>query len=302
MKNRRVSILIPAFRASQFVGETLDSIAQQSYQDFQVIISVDRSDDDTGLIVEQWCNEHDDVNAAIIHQKRRLGQVENVNFLIARCRSEFFMIMPHDDLLHRDYLLELTQCLDANAKAVLAFSDIQAFGLISDSIVQESTRGNRLDRALKYLSNNAGGEPFRGLVNTKLLPEPIFLVGNDCSDFAADTVWIIGLAIHGELIRVPRTLYRKRFHPNSTFAPWRTASREEKSRAWLAHCKDCLRVAWQAGFSEHELPLIVKTIESRLVDSLWCPQEFDYDDSERAALIDALAAKLVELRASESKA
>jgi glycosyltransferase involved in cell wall biosynthesis len=291
----KISILIPAFEAEKFICETLDSIAEQSFTDFEIIISIDASSDETGCAIEKWCRDHGDIRTEVIHQRHRLGQIRNVNFLLGRCESKYFMIMPHDDLLHKDYLRELIQCLEANDQAILAFSDIQAFGDLNRSIVQEPTQGNRLERTLHYLRNNAGAEPFRGLVNRTLLPEPVFLFGNDCSDFAADTTWVIRLAMQGELIRVPEVLYQKRFHANSLFSPWETTERSEKSRAWLEHCRDCLKVVSNAGFSAEELDQLVEAIQSRLIESLWYRNELDYDEAERGQLLTALESTMVDL-------
>jgi len=261
-----VTVLIPSFQAESFICETLDSLVGQTFRNFLIFISIDKSNDSTELIIKRWFKEHKNVRGQIFCQKNRLGMVKNVNFLIGKCQTKYFMIMPHDDILDKSYLQKMIQCLETNKRAIMAFSDIQGFGIRSRIVIQKSTLGNRIERTLYYLNHNRGGVPFRSLVNRTLLSEPIFLFENNCSDFSADTTWILQMAMKGELIRIPEVLYFKRYHEDSLFHPWETVSKEGREEAWLEHCKDCLKIIFEAGFNQEELDLLIKSIQSRLVD------------------------------------
>jgi len=123
-----VSVLIPAFQAESFICETLDSLNEQDCQDFQILISIDKSDDDTKLVINRWCQEHKKIPTRIFYQRHRLGWVKNINFLLKKCKTKYFMLLPHDDLLEKTYIQKMVQCLKINPNACVAFSDIQGFG------------------------------------------------------------------------------------------------------------------------------------------------------------------------------
>ncbi len=296
-----VTVLIPAFQSQEFICETLDSLDGQTFWNFQIFISIDKSNDDTELITKRWFKENKNIRSQIFCHRNQLGMVKNVNFLIGKCRTKYFMIMPHDDILDKNYLQKMVQCLKTNKKAIMAYSDIQAFGIQSHIVIQKSTLGNRLERTLQYLNHNAGGEPFRALVNRTLLSKPIFLFENNCSDFAADTTWVIQMTMKGELIRVPEVLYHKRYHEGSFFNPWETVRKEEKTQAWLEHCKDCLKIIFGADFSQEELDLLIKSIQSRLVDSLWCSEELKYNEKEHTLLLGILEKTITNLDKTKNK-
>ena len=53
----RVSIIMPAYNASDFIREAVDSILAQTFRDFELIILNDGSTDDTQAIVESYEDE-----------------------------------------------------------------------------------------------------------------------------------------------------------------------------------------------------------------------------------------------------
>ena len=53
-KPARVSIIMPAYNASEFIHPALDSILEQTFGDFELIIINDGSTDDTQAIVESY--------------------------------------------------------------------------------------------------------------------------------------------------------------------------------------------------------------------------------------------------------
>ena len=58
-----VSVIIPTYNRSQILTEALDSVWAQTYRPIELIVVDDCSTDDTGRVVEAWCNGHQDNNA-----------------------------------------------------------------------------------------------------------------------------------------------------------------------------------------------------------------------------------------------
>jgi len=267
-----VSVLVTAFHAQAFICETLDSLNMQVFKDFQLLISVDKSDDDTELVIKKWCQDHKNISTQIFCQTHRLGWIKNINFLLKKCQTKYFMLLPHDDLLHETYLQKMVQCLKMNPYACTAFSDIQCFDSRSKKqiITENSIKGNRLERALEFLINHFPAVAFRGLVNKDVISDFKLLPENDCSNFAIDTVWVLQMTLKGELIRVPEILYDKRIHPHggSIGHSWRKFIKLEQTKAWLEHCKDCLKIIFRAGFEPEELIRLIEVCKSRLVQDV----------------------------------
>jgi len=97
MSNGLVSILIPAYRAGEYVGQTLESIRAQTYTNWEVLVLEDGIFDDTAATVKAF--------AASVSQPVRLIQREKNggvsrarNALLDLARGEFIAFLDADDL------------------------------------------------------------------------------------------------------------------------------------------------------------------------------------------------------------
>jgi glycosyltransferase involved in cell wall biosynthesis len=105
-----ISILLPCFNAESTLEEALESLAKQSYSDFEVICVDDGSQDKTRSILETWCQK----DARFIQvRKEHQGVVKTANTGLSLCRSPIIIRMDADDRCHpdrlklqRDFLLE----------------------------------------------------------------------------------------------------------------------------------------------------------------------------------------------------
>jgi len=235
-----VTVCVPAYNAAGMIAETLDSVLRQTFTDFRVVISLDRSDDDSERVCRRYLA---DPRFELVVQRDRLGWVGNVNALIARVETPFFCILPHDDVLDAAYLESLYRVAAADPAIACVYSDICGFGADSPSVVQEDIRGARLDRVLDFFVNHFGAVAFRGLVRRTPPNDRLFLPTGLRRDFAADTVWLLTLAMRGELRRVPEPLYAKRYGPDTVHAAWHRWPRDEMLRLWGEQAGACARMA-----------------------------------------------------------
>jgi glycosyltransferase involved in cell wall biosynthesis len=53
----KVSVLMPAYNAEQYIGEAIQSILDQTFEDFEFIIIDDRSTDHTWEIIERYASQ-----------------------------------------------------------------------------------------------------------------------------------------------------------------------------------------------------------------------------------------------------
>lgn len=225
-----VIVCLPCYNAESFIKRTLGSLKVQNYPNFRVFISDDGSTDTTVSIIES--SIFDDDRFLLIQQKKNLGWIDNVDFLLEKAASEgiYTFIMPHDDTIEKDYIRKLAAALDENPSAVLAFSDMYLhFNLkenteISRYTVQEGA-ANRVDRIKLFLKRRQlWSTPYRGMIRTEvvknILPSQKNIFGR--KEYAADWFYLIKLAMHGEFLRVPEVLYHKYYHGSNTSSTFRS--------------------------------------------------------------------------------
>ena len=287
---RVVVVGVPVWRGADFVGQTLTSVLAQDGATLKVIISVDGADAASAAACEPFLG---DPRVTLVVQQSRLGWVRNVAAVLAAAAAEaadYACIQPHDDIMENGYLSSLLAAAEAAPQAAVAYSDIQAFGDIDIRIHQPSVVGSPLARLATLLIDHFNAVAFRGLTRISALRAVAPISGNQCDDFAADTVWMTRLAVVGDLICVPRALYRKRYHAGNTHTEWSRWSRERQVAAWTRHCIDMLAEALKPASNAAARNMLVEAARLRLFQTGGTPLAFHnvistLTEAERAGVL-----------------
>jgi glycosyltransferase involved in cell wall biosynthesis len=103
-----VSIIIPAYNAEKFIEKTLQSVLSQTYQNFEVIVVNDGSQDQTATIVKATA-QHD--RRVILLQQANAGVATARNLAIQYSRGELIAPIDADDTWFPNNLEKQVQCL-----------------------------------------------------------------------------------------------------------------------------------------------------------------------------------------------
>ena len=112
MATSRVSVLLPVYNAAETLEETLESIAGQSFGDFEVVAVDDGSEDRSGEIPRAW--EERDGRFRVIGEVHR-GIVAAPNRGLEACEGEFVARMDADDKMHPERLAKQVALLEGDA-------------------------------------------------------------------------------------------------------------------------------------------------------------------------------------------
>jgi GT2 family glycosyltransferase len=250
----RVVACLPAWNAMQFIGPVLDSLAQQTYTDLEILISVDVCDDGTAEYCACFAERH--ANVRLIRQTRRLGWVGNANALLREARGEFAFFAFHDDPLQPDYVARLVEALEDNPQAVLAFSDLATSNgpSVYDVLDGVSQRFERCRRIFHEFG--PWWVPNHGLMRMRAVNALGGMRRSLAGEYGADLPWLLRLATLGPFVHVPQTLLFKEFRRTSLSASWRH-DRWNRTALKLA----CMRVIREARFTPvQELFLYVEML------------------------------------------
>ncbi len=123
-----VSVVIAAFNAERTIGETLDSIAAQTFRDFELIVVDDGSTDRTAEIVAQIAIGFPQL--ICLRQPNR-GQPAARNAGIAAARGRYVAFVDADDLWTPEKLKKQVRYLDMHPEAGMVYSDAEVFDAAS---------------------------------------------------------------------------------------------------------------------------------------------------------------------------
>ena len=133
-KNKKVSVIVPNYNYAAYLEERIESVLNQSYQDFELIILDDCSTDNSRILIEQYRSDphvshivYNEVNTGSPFKQWAKG--------IELAKGEYIWIAESDDTASTSFLSELVPQLDSSPDVVLAFSH----SFLIDS------EGNKLD-------------------------------------------------------------------------------------------------------------------------------------------------------------
>ena len=96
----KISVCIPSYNHEKYIYHTIESVLNQSFQDFEIIISDDNSSDNTLEIAKSF----KDSRIKIIENKKNNGTSINTNIAIENSCGEFIALIASDDMMHQDRL------------------------------------------------------------------------------------------------------------------------------------------------------------------------------------------------------
>lgn len=120
----KVSVIMPAYNAENYIREAIDSILAQSFTDFEFIIINDSSKDCTEQIVLSY---HDD-RIVYVKNERNLGVAETLNKGLKLAQGEYIARMDADDVSLPERLAQQVSYLDANRNTAVLGTGIELFG------------------------------------------------------------------------------------------------------------------------------------------------------------------------------
>ncbi|WP_019502758.1 glycosyltransferase [Pseudanabaena sp. PCC 6802] len=117
----RVSVIIPSYNHKKYVAEAIQSVLDQTYQDFEIVITDDGSSDRTVSIIKSFT----DPRIKLFCFPKNRGAAVAVNHCIAEAKGEFIALLNSDDVFVVDKLEKQVDFLDRNPQVGAVFSYAQ---------------------------------------------------------------------------------------------------------------------------------------------------------------------------------
>lgn len=101
MNNIKVSMIMPVYNSQTYLKDTLDSILNQSLEEFELIAIDDGSTDNSLKILKEYENKYNKIK--VVHQINS-GVSETRNRGIELAKGEYIGFVDADDLLEKDFI------------------------------------------------------------------------------------------------------------------------------------------------------------------------------------------------------
>ena len=101
-KNPLVSVVIPVYNCAEYIGECIDSVAEQTYDNIEIIVVNDGSKDGSENIIKDKRKRYHNI---LYYKQRNKGVSAARNLGIKKARGEYITFVDGDDLVGK-YLVE----------------------------------------------------------------------------------------------------------------------------------------------------------------------------------------------------
>lgn len=119
-ESKVITIGMPVFNDVDFIEESILSVLNQTFKDFELIISDDGATDGSELICLKYAEL--DERVTYIRQPKNLGISKNMEFLLNQANTPYFMWAGDDDLYHKDFIKKHIEALSQSSKSVVSFN------------------------------------------------------------------------------------------------------------------------------------------------------------------------------------
>lgn len=120
----KTSVIIPAYNAEEFLEEAVNSVLEQSIQDFEIIIIDDKSTDNTSKVIDSLMEK--DQRVRKINHEVNKGRCGALNTGIREAKGEYIAFLDADDFMVQNRLKEESKFLDENPNTDLVYANLIA--------------------------------------------------------------------------------------------------------------------------------------------------------------------------------
>ncbi len=113
-----ISVSMPAYNAEIYIAESIESVLNQNYQNFELIICDDGSTDRTLEIIKSY--ERKDPRIKVFSMKENIGLASVRNFISSKAQGKYVALLDSDDLSTPDRFDEQVKVLESGVCDVCA--------------------------------------------------------------------------------------------------------------------------------------------------------------------------------------
>lgn len=133
-----VSIIIPTYNRAQLIGETLDSVLAQTYENWECIIVDDGSTDSTAALIDEYINKDSRFKYYLRPLDKLPGGNEARNYGFEKSEGEFVNWFDDDDIMLSDFLKLKVEAITPEIDLVICTGSF--WNPVDDSLIKKELK------------------------------------------------------------------------------------------------------------------------------------------------------------------
>ncbi len=134
MKNALISVIVPVYNVEKYINKCIESLANQTIENIEIILVDDGSTDSSGAICDEYENKYD--NIKVIHKKNGgLSSARNVG--IDNAKGEYLAFVDSDDWVDHNTYEHLYHLIKSGEYGFASFGFLEEFGTETEQSITD---------------------------------------------------------------------------------------------------------------------------------------------------------------------
>lgn len=212
----KISVIVPVYKAEQFLEECIDSILEQTFRDFEILLVDDGSPDGSGAICDAYAAREEKIR--VIHQENQ-GQAAARNHAMPLAKGDWICFVDSDDRIHPQMLQLLYEAAETSGCGISMCQMLEAVELPESFLLPQKQNFSVVDMDEENLLRLHDNDAYPGwvacakLIRREYIEHHPFTPGRVYEDNAAVCHWLYEAK---KLARMDMQLYFYRGNPDST--------------------------------------------------------------------------------------
>jgi glycosyltransferase involved in cell wall biosynthesis len=210
-----VTVGVPVYNGERFLRQCIDSLLNQTFRDFRLVVSDNASTDRTREIAESYVAA--DSRVTYRRHAKNIGMYGNFDSLLRTAETKYVKLANADDYWSREMLGDALQQLESDSSVVLCYP-------LMTMIDAEGKIIERYGYRLHLLEDDPVIRFRRVLTEIRLVNQLMGVMRNDAArrllplleHTLGDRILVAELSLHGKIFQVDKYQYFRRFHEHSS--------------------------------------------------------------------------------------
>ena len=204
----KVSVLIPTYNSAPFLDDAIESVLNQTFTDFELLIVDNCSTDNSKEVISKYLSDN---RVKYYVNEKNLGSNGNFNKCFSLAKGDYIKCLCSDDKLHPELLEKFVSVMEKHSNVSLVSSFFEEFGTITRMIKPRffgSLNGKKVIGEVLSTSN------FLGNPSQVMFRRDGFRVGffKEMSEWNVDLEFFFRILSTGDGYIIPEVLSYTRIH------------------------------------------------------------------------------------------
>lgn len=144
----KISIITASYNYAELIKETIESVLNQTYSNWEMIIVDDGSKDNSIEVINEYCKKDERIKLFTHENNQNKGLIETIKLGIEKSQSEWIVFLESDDTITPNYLERKLQTAKEHPEVEFIFNNVNLFGF-KDKIELFEKHFDKINKILK---------------------------------------------------------------------------------------------------------------------------------------------------------